>query len=107
MENGKKIISAVGIYMVLKSLLNLIIGFSFSNVLMLVVAVVLAFAMLKKIKFSQYVTVALLLMVFLVNLPANVSDIGQNWLYLVEGLLDVGAAAILIFHKDGKAYFGK
>ena len=100
MENGKKMITVVGAYMILKGILNLILGFSANNVVSLLFAAVLIFAMLKRIPYSQYVTA-----IFLVNLPANLSNLGSNWIYLVEGLLDVGAAAILAFHKDVKDYF--
>ena len=99
MENGKKMITVVGAYMILKGILNLILGFSASNL------VSLLFAMLKRIPYSQYVTAIFLALIFLVNLPANLSNLGSNWIYLVEGLLDVGAAAILAFHKDVKDYF--
>lgn len=105
MENGKKMVTIVSVYMVLKSLLNLILGFSFSNILTLIIAILLAAAMLRKIQYSQYVTVVLLVLLFLVNLPANITNIGQNWIYLLEGILDVGAAAILVLHKDVKTYF--
>ena len=82
MENGKKMITVVGAYMILKGILNLILGFSASNLVSLLFAAVLIFAMLKRIPYSQYVTAIFL-----------------------EGLLDVGAAAILAFHKDVKDYF--
>ena len=104
MENGKKMITVVGAYMILKGILNLILGFSASNVVSLLFAAVLIFAMLKRIPYSQYVTAIFLALIFLVNL-ANLSNLGSNWIYLVEGLLDVGAAAILAFHKDVKDYF--
>lgn len=105
MENGKKMITVVGAYMILKGILNLILGFSAGNVVSLLFAAVLIFAMLKRIPYSQYVTAIFLALIFLVNLPANLSNLGSNWIYLVEGLLDVGAAAILAFHKDVKDYF--
>ena len=104
MENGKKMITVVGAYMILKGILNLILGFSASNLVSLLFAAVLIFAMLKRIPYSQYVTAIFLALIFLVNLPANLSNLGSNWIYLVEGLLDVGAAAILAFHKDVKDY---
>ena len=59
MENGKKMITVVGAYMILKGILNLILGFSASNLVSLLFAAVLIFAMLKRIPYSQYVTVIL------------------------------------------------
>lgn len=107
MENGRRMVFVVGAYMVLKGILNLILGFSASNVISLLFAVVLAFAMLKKIPCSQYVTAIFLVLIFVVNLPGNLSNLGKNWIYLIEGLLDIGAAAILVFHKDVKDYFAR
>lgn len=107
MENGRKMVFVVGAYMVLKGILNLILGFSASNVVSLLFAAILVFAMLKKIPYSQYITAIFLALIFLVNLPGNLSNLGANWIYLIEGLLDVGAAAVLIFHKDVKNYFAR
>ena len=53
MENGKKMITVVGAYMILKGILNLILGFSASNLVSLLFAAVLIFAMLKRIPYSQ------------------------------------------------------
>jgi hypothetical protein len=91
--------------MVVKGILNLILGFSASNIVTLLVAISLTVAMLRKVPYTQYVTIVLLVLLFLVNLPANISNFTQNWFYLVEGVLDVGAAAILAFHPDVKQYF--
>ncbi len=35
------------------------------------------------------------------------SNLGSQWFYLLEGLLDLGAAAVLVFEKNVKAFFGK
>ena len=44
MENGKKMITVVGAYMILKGILNLILGFSASNLVsLLFAAAILAF----------------------------------------------------------------
>ena len=37
----------------------------------------------------------------------NISNLGSQWIYLLEGLLDLGAAAVLVFEKNVKAFFGK
>ena len=38
---------------------------------------------------------------------SNISNLGSQWIYLLEGLLDLGAAAVLVFEKNVKAFFGK
>ena len=78
MENGKKMITVVGAYMILKGILNLILGFSASNLVSLLFAAVLIFAMLKRIPYSQYVTAIFLALIFLVNLPANLSNLART-----------------------------
>ena len=44
---------------------------------------------------------------FLTHIGANLSNLGSQWIYLLEGLLDLGAAAVLVFEKNVKAFFGK
>ena len=88
-EAGKKWVFGIGLYLIVKSVLNLILGFSGANIVMLILAV------------------AALVLMFLINLGGNLSNLGSQWIYLLEGLLDVGAAAVLVFEKNVKAFFGK
>ena len=41
------------------------------------------------------------------HVGSNISNLGSQWIYLLEGLLDLGAAAVLVFEKNVKAFFGK
>lgn len=104
-ETGKKWVLGICIYLVVKSILNLILGFSAGNVLSLLVAIVASVVLLRRVKYGQYIVAVYLVLIFLINLWSNVSNLSSNWIYLLEGILDVGAAAILVFENDVKAFF--
>ena len=99
-EAGKKWVFGIGLYLIVKSVLNLILGFSGANIVMLILAVAALVLMLGRIPYIQYIVAVWLVLMFLVNL-------GGQWIYLLEGLLDVGAAAVLVFEKNVRAFFGK
>ena len=108
-ENGKKIVLGIGAYLILKSVLNLILGFSTANVVYLILFVVFAVLLVMHFRglpsFSPLLFKGFLAIVFLMNIGNNLANIGGNWIYLVEGLLDVGCAALLVLQKDVRAYF--
>lgn len=104
-ENGKKIVLGIGAYLILKSVLNLILGFSTANVVYLILFVVFAVLLVMRIPYISYIVAGFLAIVFLMNIGNNLANIGGNWIYLVEGLLDVGCVALLVLQKDVRAYF--
>lgn len=106
-ETGKKWVFGIGLYLIVKSVLNLLLGFSASNLIMLIVSVVALVLMLSRVPYINYVVAVFLAIMFLMHVGSNISNFGSQWLYLLEGLLDVGAAAVLVFEKNVKAYFGK
>ena len=108
-EAGKKWVFGIGLYLIVKSVLNLILGFSGANIVMLILAVaaLVLMLMLGRIPYIQYIVAVWLVLMFLINLGGNLSNLGNQWIYLLEGLLDVGAAAVLVFEKNVKAFFGK
>lgn len=109
-ETGKKISLAVGIYAIVKSVLNLILGFSGMNVFMVVVAGVIFVLLYKRIPYCNYVVAVYLALLFIAYIGPNVSNLGNSfvyWIYLAEGIIDLLAGALLAFNKDVKAYFGQ
>lgn len=106
-ETGKKWAFGVGLYLIVKSVLNLILGFSASNLIMLIVSVVALVLMLSRVPYINYIVAVFLAIMFLMHVGSNISNIGSQWLYLLEGILDVGAAAVLVFEKNVRAFFGK
>lgn len=105
---GKKWVFGIGLYMIVKAVLNLFIGaFSVSNIIMLIVGVVALVLMLNHVPYINYIIAVFLVLMFLSHLTENIRNLGSQWIYLLEGLLDVGAAAVLVFEKNVKAFFGK
>ena len=56
---------------------------------------------------TKYQGAVFLALMFLMHVGSNISNLGSQWIYLLEGLLDLGAAAVLVFEKNVKAFFGK
>jgi len=108
-EKGQKWVYGISIYMVLKAVLNLIINISAGNVVYLIIAVVAFVLLTQRIPFIQYyiqyVVAAYLVLVFLINVGNNISNFSGNWFYLLEGIVDLGAAVVLVFEKNVRAFF--
>lgn len=107
-ETGKKMSMAVGIYIIAKAVLNLILGFSFVNILMVLVAGVIFVLLYKRIPYCNYIVAVYLALVFLAHFWTNITNLSNGfvyWIYLAEGILDLLAGAILAFNKNVKAYF--
>lgn len=102
---GKQWAFIIGLYMIVKAVLNLILGFNVSNVMMLIVGVVALVLLLNRLPYINYIVAVFLALMFLLHVGENIRNISSNWLYLLEGLLDIGAAAILVFEKNVKTYF--
>ena len=75
--------------------------------IMLIVGVVALVLMLNRVPYINYIVAVFLAIMFLTHIGANLSNLGSQWIYLLEGLLDLGAAAVLVFEKNVKAFFGK
>lgn len=103
-EKGRMLCIIMGAYFVIKAALNMFIGggFSLSD---LIIALALACALFTGIKFVNYVVAAVLVTVAVIHLPANISNIGSNWIYLTEGIIDIGCAALLCLQADIKEHF--
>ena len=63
--------------------------------------------MLTGIKGLNYVAAAVLAVIALIHLPDNISNIGSNWIYLIEGIIDIGCAVLLCVNKDVREHFSK
>lgn len=100
---GRTIATAIGVYLIIKSVLNMIIGsFSISSLL---IAVGGALALFSGMQFVNLVVAGILFIVAVVHLPANISNFGSNWIYLLEGIADVACAVLLVTRDDIKAHF--
>ncbi|HEZ7986167.1 MAG TPA: hypothetical protein RWO09_04440 [Ruminococcus sp.] len=105
-QKGMKIGVAVGIYQIIKLVLNMILGGGL-DVLTLLIGVAAFLLAITGIKYGNYAVAAVLALIALVHLPDNISNIGSNWIYLIEGIIDIGAAVILCTSSDVKEQFSK
>lgn len=104
-EKGKKLCAVIGGYMVIKSAVNLLMGFGVMNIVWLAVNIALAYAILTARPMCNLVTGVFLSLMFLLNVKNNIE--GKQWFYLGEGIADAVCAAALFVNKDIKAFFGK
>lgn len=77
-------------------------GLSISSLL---IAVGGALALFSGMQFVNYVVAGILVLVAVVHLPANISNFGSNWIYLIEGVIDIVCAVLLVTIDDVKAHF--
>ena len=87
----------ISAYMVVKGIINLILGFSAGNVVTLIVSAVLAFLVIKDVPYMNYIVGAYLAVICIIHLIPNIT--GQHWFYLAEGILDLIAAFVLFTSK--------
>ncbi|MBQ8824804.1 MAG: hypothetical protein IJZ64_06190 [Ruminococcus sp.] len=104
-ENGKKLAFGISVYLIIKAALNIVLNFNFGNIMGLLSAGLIMVTFVKKIPIMRYVTAIYLYLLFIANIQNNIVNISSNWIYLIEGILDIIAGAMLIFQKDIKAYF--
>ncbi len=104
-EKGRKFVMAFSIYLLAKQVLNIMLGESiFSLVLPAAISV---FLYLNLWEYTNYAAAALITLVALRYLPDNLRGLPSTWLYLTEGILDIGVSAVLILSQDIRAYFNK
>ena len=104
-EKGRKFVMAFSIYLLAKQVLNIMLGESiFSLVLPAAISV---FLYLNLWEYTNYAAAALITLVALRYLQDNLRGLPSTWLYLTEGILDIGVSAVLILSQDIRAYFNK
>ena len=101
-EQGRMYALGVGIYCIIKSVLNMILGGGFGDI---IVAVVIAAMLYTGLQYINYLTAAYLAFIVLIHLPHNITHIDDCWLYLLEGMFDIGCAALLVLNSDVKEHF--
>jgi exosome complex RNA-binding protein Rrp42 (RNase PH superfamily) len=99
---GQKIVLGVGVWLVVKSLINLVLGFGFGNILSLIIAAVLTAVMIAGVPYTNYVTAVIVAIVVIKNLPYNISN--AQIFYLIEAVIDVVAVVLLCASRDVKEH---
>ena len=101
---GKVYAVSIGIYIIIQALLNMIIAGSI-NIGSLLIAVGGALILFSGMQFVNFVVAGILFIVAVIHLPANISDFGSNWLYFIEGVIDIVCAVLLVTRNDIKEHF--
>ncbi|MBP5432911.1 hypothetical protein [Ruminococcus sp.] len=103
---GRAICVAMSVYLIAKAVLNIILrgGFDFADMF---IAIGLALIMLTGFKGLNYIAASVLVVVAAIHLPDNISNISSNWIYLIEGIIDIGCAVLLCADKDVREHFSK
>ena len=105
--NGRNLCGLIAVYMVIKSILNLILGFGFANIVMLGVSIGLGFTLIIGFKYMNFVTAAFLVVMVCTHIVDNIKGIGlnRNIVYIVESVIDVVWAYKLVFDEDIREHF--
>ncbi|MDE5835369.1 MAG: hypothetical protein K2H26_07615, partial [Ruminococcus sp.] len=98
---GRTIATAIGVYLIIKSILNMVIGGRLS-ISSLLIAVGGALALFSGMQFVNIIVAGILFIVAVIHLPANISHFGSNWIYLLEGIIDIVCAVLLVTRNDIK-----
>lgn len=102
-SKGRGFASGIGIYMIVKSAINLVLGFSMGNIVTLIINGVIGYGVMNGRKFFNIIASAFLAVIALMHLKGNID--GQQWFYLAEGIADLACAAALVLSKDIRSYF--
>lgn len=100
---GRKIASGIGIWLIIKGIINLALAFNLENAISVLVTMVIVYMFGLGVSYLNYITAVLLAIVVLKNLPYNITHF--QVLYLVEAALDVICIIILITNKEVKKHF--
>lgn len=103
-ENGRRMSVGIGAYLILKCIVNMVIGGGL-DISGLLIAAGLCCLLWLGIQYTNYVVAGVLALTVLVHLPANISNISSNWIYLVEAAIDIVCAALLCTNSDIKEHF--
>lgn len=105
-RTGRNLAVTFGLYLIVKAVVNMIIGDDqIGNV---VYAVIQAAALYTGLMFINYVVAGALALVVLMHIGNNISNLGNDWryiVYLLEAVIDVFCAVLLITNKDIKEHF--
>ncbi|MBE6862296.1 MAG: hypothetical protein E7497_05295 [Ruminococcus sp.] len=103
-ENGRRLSVGIGVYLIIKCVVNMIIGGGL-DISGLLIAASITCALWLGIKYTNFVIAGILALIVLVHLPANISNIGSNLIYLIEAVIDIGCAVLLCTNSNIKGHF--
>lgn len=103
-EKGRKFVVIIGVYLIAKTVLNMIIGGGFS-ILDLISPVILFLAMFSGLEYLNYAVAVIIAVPVLKNMLYNITHLPSSLIYLIEAFADVGAILLLVIQNDVKAHF--
>lgn len=101
-QQGRNIALVVGIYFIVKSVINLILG---GGILDVIISVVEAVALYTGLMYLNYVVAVIVGIVVVKNLWNNISNFGDNWFYLLEGVIDIICVIVICLNQSVKEHF--
>lgn len=103
-NTGRNYVVVAGIYLIVKSILNMIIGGGF-NLGDIIFAVLATAAMYSGLEYVNYVVAVLIAIGVVKNLPYNFTHLPGSIIYLIEAVVDVGAILLIILKNEVKEHF--
>lgn len=100
--SGRTFALVIGIYLVVKAVLNMILGGSFADI---VIGIVYAAFLFSGLEFVNYAIALLLAVTVLRHIGYNISNLPGTLIYLIEAAADIAAAAVICLQKDVRAHF--
>ncbi len=101
-EQGRMFCIGIGIYAIVKAILNMILGGGFGDI---IVGIFILAVLYTGLQYMNYLTAGYMAFIVLINLPHNISNISDCWIYLLEGMIDLGCAALLCLRFEIKEHF--
>lgn len=103
--NGRNLCGIIGGWLVVKGIINLIVGFSFGNIITLLISAALAYLLISGKPFMNYVTAVIVAAVVIAHIFTNIKN--GYVLYIIEAIIDVVCVIQLLVNKDIKEHFGQ
>lgn len=103
-ETGKQFSIVIGIYLLVKQVLNIFLGDGFTS---LILPIIMAILLFLGIKYCNYGVACVLVVIAIMHIGTNLSNLGFNryLIYVIEGVLDILSAVALCVNNDIKSYF--
>lgn len=104
---GRKLVVIIGIYLIAKTLLNMIMGgfYMFNIVADLLVPMICFVALYSGLEYLNIAVAVIIALPVLKNMYYNIIHLPSSLIYLIEAVIDVGAILLLVIHKDVKEHF--
>ena len=100
---GRMFVLIMGAYLIIKVIINAFIGGL--NVFDLIIAIVLALLMYVGVQFFNYVAAAVLVVIVLMYIKYNLTNMPGTLLYVIEGAADIFCAVMLCVNGSIKKHF--